>query len=89
MSMNAVGFVPPDAKYDKMKGVYDACMKANMDMPEEVSEFFNWEEPSSHGTQVDIGDAEAEYKADMNEGIEVDLSKLPESVTVVRFYCSW
>lgn len=42
MSMNTriYGVIPPDAKWKKMKAVWDACDAANMEVPEEVLNFF-------------------------------------------------
>lgn len=89
MSTHVVGFVPPDAKWKKMKAAWDACTKAGVPVPEEVTEFFNYEAPDSNGVEIDIKEAVPQYRRDMCEGFDVDVSKLPKHVSVIRFYNSW
>lgn len=95
MSTHVVGFTPPDEKYQKMKAVYDSCKAAGIEIPEDVQEFFDWNEPSEHGVTFDldkIPGAVEEWDAgkdDAASGLEVDISKLPKNVKVVRFYNSW
>lgn len=87
MSTHVIGFKPPDAKWKKMKEVWDACDKAGVEAPKEVSEFFNWEAPDENGVEVEL-DA-AEWSDEGREGYEIEVSKLPKGVTVIRFYNSW
>jgi len=121
MHTHVIGFRPPDAKWKKMKEVHDACIAANVEIPEEVDEFFNWEPPDPRGVKVELEDekeptfpitringggfveavpprntpkkkklgAVVEWKEDMREGFEVDVTKLPVGVTIVRFYNSY
>lgn len=87
MSTHVIGFKPPDAKWKKMKEVWDACEKAGIDPPKEVSEFFNYENPDENGVEVEL-DA-AEWGDDGRQGYEIEVSKLPKGVTIIRFYNSW
>lgn len=88
MSAHVVGFRPADDKWEKMKAVYDACQDAGIQLPASVIQFFGDEPPDEHGIEVSIEktDAVSEWQDDMRNGFEVDITKLPENVTVVRFY---
>lgn len=93
MSTHVVGFTPPDEKYHKMKAVYDSCKAAGIEIHEDVKEFFNWEEPSEHGVTFELekipGAVEEWDDEEGASGLEVDISKLPKNVKIVRFYNSW
>ena len=84
MSSHVIGFKPPDEKWRQMKLVYDTCKTAGVDVPETVSEFFNYETPDDMGVEVEI--PVHEYSDDMQEGFEVYVSELPADVKVIRFY---
>lgn len=90
-SFHVVGFVPPDAKWKKMKEVHDACRKARIDVPKEVCEFFNDEEPDDAGVEIDLMEHEccSDAGEDMVDGYEIDLTKLPKDVTKIRFTISY
>ena len=91
MSMHVVGYKPADEHWKKMKAAWDACAAADIEPPEAVSDFFDDEDPGdAPGKEVEIEGAGAkEWKDDMREGYEVDITALPEGVRFVRFYCSW
>lgn len=91
MNTHVIGIKPPDDKWQKMKGVYDACVSAGTSIPKEVMEFFDHESPDSLGVRVEIEKlpCTTKYHADMRDGFEVDLKKLPPDVTVIRFYNSY
>ena len=92
MSTNVYGIKPPDAKFKEMLAIYNACEKAKIDPPMAVTEFFNDETPDPAGVTVDLEDTKGATKPwcdDSQEGIEVDLSKLPKGVTKIRFVNSW
>ena len=75
---------PPDAKFKKMKAVYDACKAAGLDTPDDVDEFFDYEEPDEMGTQValeDVGLLEGEYEL----GFQVAISTIPKWASHIRF----
>lgn len=88
MSTHVVGFRPPDEKWKQMKAAYDACVAAHVGVPEDVRLFFEYKEPSDLGVEVQIPNALRRYSADMKDGYEVDLKKVPKDVTVIRFYNS-
>jgi hypothetical protein len=87
MSTHVVGFVPPDEQWKQLKAVHDACTAAGIEVPSEV-EMVIGSNPTEHGREVDIVDVEEWYSTG-REGYDVDVSKLPPGVTVIRFYNSW
>ena len=91
MHTHVVGFAPPDDKWKQMRAIYDSCSEAGVKVPEEVMEFFNWEEPVESGIKVDLEkhDCVSEYKAEMQSGYEIDLRKVPANVQFIRFYNSF
>ena len=91
MSTHVVGFRPPDEKFQKMKAVWEACEKAGVRPPREVDDFFKGERPDENGVVVPIERSICvrEYKSDSEEGFEVDVTKLPPDVKIVRFYNAW
>lgn len=95
MSMRVRGIRPGDEKWQKMKGIYDACESMDIDIPEEVLDFFDGEEPCPDGVEINLTDGRhavaREYKdAKMNaEGYDIDVADIPKDVKTIRFYCSW
>lgn len=91
MSTSVVGFRPPDEKWRKMKAVWDACVIADTDTPDEVDDFFGGQYPDEQGVIVDIEETEAvkEWCDDSSSGFEVDITKLPKDVKIIRFFNSW
>ena len=75
---------PPDAKFRKMKAVYDACKVADVDPPDDVDEFFDGDEPDPAGTQVEMEKVqllEGEYEL----GFQVAVKDIPKWATHIRF----
>ena len=92
MSTYVRGFRPPDEKWKKMKKIWDSCQEAGIDVPSEVDDFFDENEPDEAGVEIQLGKkqgCEEWSDGDGREGIEIDISKLPKDVTVVRFVNSW
>ncbi len=89
MSSHVVGFRPPDETFDKMFVVWNTCQEAGVTVPKEVQEFFGWESPDENGIVVDIKEAVTPYNADYQDGFEVDITKLPKDVKIIRFYNSY
>lgn len=88
MSTHVVGFRPPDDEWNKMKAVWDACIAADIEPGGDVLEFFDHIYPDSPGMEVDITSATKEHKGEYTWGYDVDVSKLPRGVKVVRAYNS-
>jgi hypothetical protein len=85
------GFIPPDDRFQKMLGVYRACEKAGVPIPEEVEDFFNGEPPDEAGVKISLTcgstykNAVKEYNDDDTQGYEVDLTQLPKDIKILRF----
>ena len=81
------GFRPPDERFMSMKKVYETCKEAGVKIPKEVVDFFeNDLPPDSLGVKVDIDEWVTDSQDDYWDGLEIDLTKLPEDVKVLRFY---
>lgn len=92
MSTHVVGFRPADEQWNKMKAAWEACVAAGVDVPVALYRFFNEEPPGNRpGCEVDITCAIQEWSDNKSSkaGIDIDLSKIPENVKVIRFYNSW
>jgi hypothetical protein len=91
MSTPVVGIRPPDDAWKAHKAVWDACIKAGVDVPRKTLDFFEGESPDDAGVLVGIDDGPAvsEWQDDCSQGFEVDISSLPEGIKRIRFYNSW
>jgi hypothetical protein len=91
MSTYVVGIKPPDSKWVKMKEAYEACKVADIDIPEEIQSFFVGELPDEKGVVVELRKSPAcsRYSENSSEGIEIDLTKLPKDIKIIRFVNSW
>lgn len=89
MNTHVVGFRPADAKWRKMKDVWDACVAADTLVPPEVAKFFGEDEPDDSGIEVDLSRVLREWEDDSRAGYELDVDKIPSGVTSIRFYNSW
>lgn len=89
MSTGVEAFKPPNEKWRKMKQVWDTCGELGVPVPEEVYKFFNGYAPDEGGVRVALGDWCRKYNEESREGYEIDVTKLPEDVTVIRFVNSW
>jgi len=91
MSTHVVGFRPPDVEWQKMKNLFDACMEANIGIPPDVERFFNQEEPDDNGVEVELEETDAccEWCDESRIGFEIDITKLPQGLKIVRFYNSY
>ena len=98
MSMSVTAFKPANDKWRKMKAIWDSCEEAGIPIPREVEKYFNDEDPDEAGVKIgDWGRGETELHppwltqcdAEMQQGFEIDTSKLPKDVSIVRFVCSW
>jgi hypothetical protein len=94
MSTHVQGFKPPDEKWAKMRAIFDACEAAHVDVPLEVERFFGDNPPDPDGVLVAESDLRAagavtDWSGEYAEGLQVDITKLPADVTVVRFQNRW
>jgi hypothetical protein len=90
MSTRVVGFRPADETWTQMKNIWDTCKVAGVEPPERVLAFFQGDYPGDKpGMEVDIEAALTEWSAGTQSGFELDITKLPPSVNILRFYNSW
>lgn len=91
MSTHIVGFKPADEKWQQMKEALEACRRADVEVPDEIDQFFNYEDPDEAGVRVEIEDTDAvsEWHDEAGSGYDIDVSKLPTDVTLVRVWNSW
>jgi hypothetical protein len=89
MSTHITGFKEPDDTWKKYKKIYDACIEANVDIPDEVDEYFDGEPPDDSGVEVGLGGCLEEFSDESSAGYEVNLKIIPNHVTKIRFYNSW
>lgn len=91
MSTYVIGIKPADDIWRKMKAIWDACKAAGIEPPQEVEIFFGGERPNESGVEVSLRNhpAIASSGDDSREFWDVDLSKLPPDVKIVRFVNSF
>lgn len=92
MSTHVVGLRPASDDYKKKLKAYTACIEAGVPPPKELSVYFDYvSEPDPNGMEVCLDQSLAvqEYKKRGKDGFDVDVTKLPEGVTIVRFYNSY
>jgi hypothetical protein len=95
MSMHSYvkGIKPADAKFKKMLAIYQQCEEMQISIPAEVDAFFDGERPDESGVVVDLDVTKngpvQEYHAEMREGFEVDITKLPKDIKIIRFVNSY
>jgi hypothetical protein len=90
MSTHVVGFQLRDENWERHEVVWKACCAAQVSIPPETLLFFGHEDPiDKPGREVDIRSAVQRMVRAGSEGYDVDITKLPKNVTVVRFYNSW
>lgn len=90
MSTYVVGYRPADETWDKHLAVWEACDAAGVDIPQETLDFFDDESPlDKPGMEVSIKNACKEYQNEYQQGYEVDITKLPKDVKILRFVNSW
>jgi hypothetical protein len=91
MSTHIVGFREPTQEHLEKVAAYKACELAEVDIPKKLQDYFRDTEPSEHGMEVDLEDSGSvsEHRSDCTDGFDVDLKKLPQGVTRIRFFNSY
>lgn len=91
MSTHVTGYKKADEKWNKYKAIYNAYKDAGMEIPDEINDFFDFEDPAEKpGMDVKLSeDCCYEVTGTGWEGIEINLSKIPEGTTHIRFINSW
>ena len=85
-----------DSTFQKMIDVKLACEKAEIGYPVAVEKYFDEYGPEADVEtltrsmeQVEIESACTELRYDMTEVVEVDITKIPDGITKLRFTNSW
>lgn len=90
MSTHVVGFRPADDEWNAMKQIWESCEENDVPIPEKVSKFFGHESPEDRpGMEIDLGEAVSPWGAEMRDGYEIDVSKIPEGAKIIRVYNSY
>ncbi len=75
-----------------MKAVYDSCTSAGIEVPSDVEDFFGGEDPTGMpGLEINLEGLACitQWSDDYRQGYELDVSKLPNGLSVIRFYNSF
>lgn len=86
MSAHVIGFKPPDEKFKKMKAIWDQCNELDIEIPDEVYDYFNGEEPDEAGVEVNI--KTTDWSDENRQGYEINVDDIPNGVKTIRFYNS-
>ena len=79
MSTNVEGFRPPDERWKAMAAVHKACRKACIDIPGDVCDFFEGEEPNENqGVAVNIDNCVSEADGETSNGWIVDIQTIQD-----------
>lgn len=94
VSIHVAGIRFPDEKHKKMIAVWDACKEAGVEVPDDVLQYFDWEDPEELGLTIDLEHADynhciEEWSAEGSAGYTISLADLPDKITHVRVYNSW
>lgn len=94
MSTHIVGFRPPDEQFKNMLSAYKACEAAGIDPPEKVVKFFNHVTPDEAGVEINLQYPKLhpcvkKWKSEDGDGFEINVTKLPEGLKILRVYNSW
>lgn len=93
VSLSISGIKPADDDFRKKLAAYRACETAGIGIPSALSDFFNNEKPDEKGVVIeiskyssnkDIKDAISEYHGDYSGGYDIDLTKLPKDIKILR-----
>lgn len=80
LSVHVNAIRPPDPKWEAMKRVWDACTAANVETPDAVIQFFNYELPCENGVSIDLEGTDCFSKEENGLKIRIDLAQLPKDV---------
>lgn len=96
MSTHIKAFIPDtDPEYQRHRKVLLACDEAEVSLPKETAEYFGVidfdKNTLDDKLEFDIknSDCLSKWKDHDADGYEIDLTKLPQGVTKIRFYNEW
>jgi hypothetical protein len=93
MSRHIQAFIPEtDEEFKKHKKILLMCLEHKVSLPKETAEYFGSNDAEEYlldeKLQIEL-EKDVHYKEwsdESCEGFEVDLSKLPKEVTILRFF---
>lgn len=85
------GVKQTDDRFHKMKAIYDTCQEAGVEIPSEVYEYFNHEEPNDTGIVIRLSEEPyvTQFHKPGTSGFDVKLSDIPKGLTHIRFKMSY
>ncbi len=98
MSTSVVGLRNLDIKFNDMIKLKKMCEKSKVSYPKELIEYFgknnvgeSEEYLKSEMTEIEIEDEDfvSAWKAEMQEGFEIEVDKIPKEIKTIRFYNSY
>lgn len=87
--------VPEDEQFNKYKKIAEMCYDEDIELPTAVQEYFNkygidLEDCTDDGFEVYLPqESYREFSQDMEDIIEVDLTKVPKNISKIRFSNSY
>lgn len=92
VSLHIEGIKPADSDFKKKYDAYKACISAEIPLPAELNSYFNYVPPDPLGVKVSLrySNDEAikasitEYHGDYSGGYDIDLTKLPKDIKILR-----
>ena len=89
MSTYVQGLKSKTEEYQIKLDIYNACKKINIEPPREIVDFFDGE-ICEDGIIIELPkEAVREYSDEYRNFLEVDLTKLPDNVSKIRFVNSY
>lgn len=90
-TISVEGIKLPDDKWKKMAAAYKACEGADVEIPEEVENYFNGDAPDTDGVTVNLQDTGCLTRSTGSGyySYSINIKKLPDGVEIVRFTNSW
>ncbi|MNS67987.1 hypothetical protein D3C72_1012510 [compost metagenome] len=92
LSVHVYGIKAPDEKWQAMKKIWDACIEANIQIPQEVLVYFDYEDPDPLGVVIDLkNNKDISALIPLGEdpwqtnGFIVDITKLPPDIKWIKF----
>lgn len=90
MSTHIVAYIPDtDPEYIKHKKIFELCIESDVSLPVETEAYFpNDIDDPEEKLEINLVEGEhyKNWRDESREGFEIELSKLPKSVTKIRFF---
>lgn len=88
--MTVAAVLPPTSEYKAMKGLFDAAVKAKVEVPDAVWDFFGDRPPADGGMEISIPPTAVKSAVGPNSmEYIIDLSKIPSSARKIRVRVEW